>query len=447
MAYHAGSTAYLDMTCNINRVPFYWILVWWCAVYSPLSRPDRDAAVVTTAQSGWYFRHYPKDRPILRLLVATIWILDAVHLGLYIATMFTYLVYKKAAYFGREPLPWTSNIFDDSGLLTPVVVGIRYLFDPVYDPNDSPGDFTHRAFGLAEGPSHGHGGYLRSPIQSIFVAATWGSHTYELTSNAHIQVFSIGKYFPSLPPGPDRSFAVAVLFVKSILTDTVAQYVFLAPFDLALSAMSASTDVLLCSALFILLFKSRTGTAGANRLINKLMLYTIHTGVLTSIFAILSMIMVLVLPRTSLFVMFYYIGARLYSVSLLATLNGREGLRVEAEKMGQLSLPNIKITSPGLSKVIAASGPLSPPHEIVVTRVHCTTPSTTNESVSSDGVFLTQRTWRRKVVAMRQDPAKCLSSWHWEGPRASCSNDSGGHHMHVLSGPAASDPNTRKQPV
>ncbi|KAH9850315.1 hypothetical protein C2E23DRAFT_321627 [Lenzites betulinus] len=60
---------------------------------------------VTTAQTVWYFRHYPNDRRILRLLVLTIWLLDAIHLGLYSATMYIYLVDKRGAYFGEQPLP------------------------------------------------------------------------------------------------------------------------------------------------------------------------------------------------------------------------------------------------------------------------------------------------------------------------------------------------------
>ncbi|KAH9850316.1 hypothetical protein C2E23DRAFT_836048 [Lenzites betulinus] len=142
----------------------------------------------------------------------------------------------------------------------------------------------------------------------------------------------------------------ALLFFVSIFTDIVAHYVELVRYDIALSAMCSSTDVLLCGSLVVLLAKSRTGTRAANRLLNKLMLYTIHTGLMTSVNAILSMILVLTLPRSSIFVMFYYIGARFYSVSLLGTLNARASLRAQAENMGQLSLPNIQITAPTTPK-------------------------------------------------------------------------------------------------
>ncbi|KAI0635848.1 hypothetical protein C8Q77DRAFT_1099950 [Trametes polyzona] len=282
---------------------------------------------VTTAQTVWYFRHYPNDRRVLRLLVVTIWLLDAVHLGLYLVTMFIYLVYKKGAYFGQEPLPWTSNA---QLLCNAFAIALIQSF------------YASRIWTLSRRK-------LLLVVMSLFIAATW--------------VCSV------------------VLFLKSILTDTVADYVSLVPFDIALSAMSASTDVLLCSALVILLASARTGTVGANRLINKLMLYTVHTGLLTSVNATLSLIFVITLPRSSIFVMFYYIGARLYSVSLLGTLNARARLRMQAQNMGQFSLPDIQITEPGSPKR-SLSESLSRPHQVDLS-VQCDTPSTFG-SISTD---------------------------------------------------------------
>ncbi|OSD06490.1 hypothetical protein PYCCODRAFT_1474622 [Trametes coccinea BRFM310] len=275
---------------------------------------------VTSAQSIWYFRHYQTDRRILKLLVTVVWILDAVHLGLYTATMFIYLIQKKAAYFGQERLPWTSNV---QLLCNAFAIGLIQSF------------YASRIWTLSRQK-------ILLVVMVIFIAATWA--------------------------------ASIVLFIETILTRMVAQYVLLAPFDIALSALSASTDVLLCGALVVLLSRSRTGTAGANRLINKLVLFTVETGFLTSIYAILSVIMVVVLPMTSLFVMFYYIGARLYTVSLLATLNARASLRVEAEKMGHRSLPDLEATAP--------RGLASTPTGIPVVIPSIQTSSTSDDSVS-----------------------------------------------------------------
>ncbi|KAL7279126.1 hypothetical protein ACG7TL_006966 [Trametes sanguinea] len=174
--------------------------------------------------------------------------------------------------------------------------------------------------------------------------------------------------------GRIRSDGVTVdlqsLFVKSLMTDTVSDYIKLQAFDIALSTVTATTDVLLSATLVTLLVRSRTGSPSesrgvgpgltvvpplprSNRLINKLLFYTINTGLMTSVCAVLSLIMggvhpnsyrrdspqVLVSPATSIYVMFYYIGAHLYSVSLLATLNARAALRAQAQNLENTAAP------------------------------------------------------------------------------------------------------------
>lgn len=281
---------------------------------------------VTTSQTVWYFKHYSNDRRVLRYLVAIIWLLDALHLALYLVTMFIYLVQKKGAFFGQQPLPWTSNA-----------------------------QLVCNAFAIGL-------------IQSFYASRIW-------TLSKKKSLLVVMAIFVTV------TFVCAVLlFFKTVLTRTVAGYVALVPFDIALSAMCASTDVLLCSSLVTLLARSRPGTVGANRLINKLMLYTVHTGLVTSVNATLALILAVVMPTSSIFVMFYYIGARFYSVSLLGTLNARASLRWQAQNMGQFPLPDIQITAPVTPKrTLSDSMPHF--HELSL-GLQCDTPST-YESISS----------------------------------------------------------------
>ncbi|KAI0714345.1 hypothetical protein C8T65DRAFT_607350 [Cerioporus squamosus] len=278
---------------------------------------------ITTAQTAWYFEHYPHDRRLLKSLVVAVWILDATHLGLYGATMYIYLVDKRSQDFSAEPLPWTAN---------------------VRVPSLSSSRSTLLGSGLSKQR-------LLLVVMGTFIAATW--------------VFSV------------------VLFIRTILTQSVAEFVKLVPYDIGMSAMGASTDVLLCGALVILLLTSRTGTQGADRLINKLMLYAVNSGVLTSVFGILALMMVALMPTSSLFVLFYYIGSRLYSVSLLSTLNARLGLRMEAERMGARSLPEIEITRvPTRKPSVHASTPRRP--DIVVSVHHLNATATSSSSATAD---------------------------------------------------------------
>ncbi|KAH9902932.1 hypothetical protein C8Q73DRAFT_27693 [Cubamyces lactineus] len=238
---------------------------------------------VSTSQARWYCRHYPHDRILLRVLVAIVWSMDACHLMLYSATMWSYLVDKKFAVFGQTALPWTANVQILCNACVVVVIQSFYVF---------------RIIALGKS-------LVLGVVLALFVMADFG--------------------------------VAITLFTESIKTDSVADSIKLQAFDIALSTVTAITDVVLSATLVVLLIRSRTGSSRSNRLINKLLFYTINTGLLTSFCAVLSLILVLVSPTTSIYVMFYYIGAHLYSVSLLATLNARAGLRAQVDDAGHSS--------------------------------------------------------------------------------------------------------------
>ncbi|KAI0359979.1 hypothetical protein OH77DRAFT_1517545 [Trametes cingulata] len=270
---------------------------------------------VSTAQMVWYYKHYPHDRRFLKMLVALVWSFDAFHLVLYSATMWIYLVFKQVE-AGPTLLPWESNVQ-----------------------------------------------LLCNACAIVTIQAFYAYRIWTLSQNRYLAALLVTFVLG------DFGLAFA-LFVKSIMTDTVQDYIGLSNFDIALSSFTAFTDVLLSGTLVVLLAMSRTGSAGANRLINKLVLYTINTGLLTSLCAVLSLIAVALLPTTSIYVMFYYVGTRLYSVSLLATLNARESLRIQAERIGHVSLPRLTSISHVSTKQRVWDGAQSRPPDIVLAMRH-----------------------------------------------------------------------------
>ncbi|KAI0714316.1 hypothetical protein C8T65DRAFT_644692 [Cerioporus squamosus] len=242
---------------------------------------------VTSGQAMWYFRHYPRDRTFLKAMVRVIWGLDMVSLAFYFASMWQYLVDKQLFSFDGKPLPWTSNA-----------------------------QIICNACSIAI-------------IQSFYMFRIWTLSKHKLLASV------LGTFVTA-------DFALGILlFVKSIQTTDITQFSKLTAFDIAMSSCTAATDIMLCGTLVTLLARSRTGSTGSNRLINKLLFYTINTGLFTTICSVLSLITVIVLPDTSVYVMCYYIGSRMYSISLLSTLNAREGLRTAAEKFGHNSLPHL----------------------------------------------------------------------------------------------------------
>ncbi|KAJ7116964.1 hypothetical protein C8R44DRAFT_983301 [Mycena epipterygia] len=93
------------------------------------------------------------------------------------------------------------------------------------------------------------------------------------------------------------------------------------------NGLSAAVDVTITLTLVFLLNSVKTGFRQSTDLINRLMIFTFTTGIPTSIFALLSAICVRAFPQTQLFVFFYIILGRLYTNSLLVTLNSREYIR------------------------------------------------------------------------------------------------------------------------
>ncbi|PIL35680.1 hypothetical protein GSI_02410 [Ganoderma sinense ZZ0214-1] len=249
----------------------------------------------------------------LRVMVFAVWTLDAVNLFLFSATMWVYLVGKQLS-FDNEPLPWMSN-----------------------------GQIVVNAVAIAI-------------IQSFYTYRIWTLTNYKPLTII-VMVFVVADLGLGL-----------LLFMKSVSTPSLAEFISLIPFDIALSTVTTVTDVLLCGTLVTLLAMSRTGSVGADRLINRLLFYTINTGLVTSVCSVASLITVLAIPEAAVYVMCYYIGSRMYTVSLLATLNVREGLRLHAERLGQGSLRGLTRSSNSGSRRSArgVADAMVPTKEIVV---------------------------------------------------------------------------------
>jgi len=98
---------------------------------------------------------------------------------------------------------------------------------------------------------------------------------------------------------------------------------------MTINALAAAGDVLIALVLCTMLQRSRTGFRRTDTMINKLMLFTINTGLLTSLCAVASLISIVAAPSTFIYIAFYFTLGRLYSNSLMATLNARKSIRGE----------------------------------------------------------------------------------------------------------------------
>ncbi|KAE9407382.1 hypothetical protein BT96DRAFT_131417 [Gymnopus androsaceus JB14] len=96
--------------------------------------------------------------------------------------------------------------------------------------------------------------------------------------------------------------------------------------SMSINVLAAVGDIAISVAICTMLSASKTGFAWSNHVINRLILFSINTGSLTSICAVGSLIFILALPNTFAYFAFYFIIGRFYVNSLLATLNARKRL-------------------------------------------------------------------------------------------------------------------------
>jgi len=147
-------------------------------------------------------------------------------------------------------------------------------------------------------------------VQSFMVFRVWR------LSNGNILLTTINALFVLA-----EFVSVIVFTVFELQYETFVQLITLKSFSLTVNVLAAVGDLLIAVSLCTLLHLSRTGIQKSDTVTNKLMLFAINTGLLTSFCALASFISYMTAPNTLVYVTFYFCIGRLYTNSLLATLN------------------------------------------------------------------------------------------------------------------------------
>ncbi|KAI0917956.1 hypothetical protein AcW1_006944 [Taiwanofungus camphoratus] len=100
----------------------------------------------------------------------------------------------------------------------------------------------------------------------------------------------------------------------------------------AMISVGVTADVILTGMLCASLNRSRTGLSRTDSMINLLILYTIQTGLLPAMVAIVSLITFMTKAESFLFVPFYAQPPNLYLMSLISALNHREVIRQQVQR-------------------------------------------------------------------------------------------------------------------
>ncbi|OCB91616.1 hypothetical protein A7U60_g1115 [Sanghuangporus baumii] len=111
------------------------------------------------------------------------------------------------------------------------------------------------------------------------------------------------------------------------------------PIELASAVVGALTDTFLAVTLVWLLRKGRSGFRRSDSIVNRLVTYTVGSGLVTAICALFALISAAVAPHSFVYMLAGLLTSKLYFNCLLASLNARSSLRAAAnQESGGLSI-------------------------------------------------------------------------------------------------------------
>ncbi|EIM83304.1 uncharacterized protein STEHIDRAFT_141116 [Stereum hirsutum FP-91666 SS1] len=153
------------------------------------------------------------------------------------------------------------------------------------------------------------------------------------------------------------SFAVLITyFVKAVALDTVPELSEIETLTTTANVIAAVTDIAISCAIIFMLNRARTGFRTTNSMINRLVTFSLNTGLVTSVDALIAAITLKVWPNTYIYMLFYLMLGRLYTNSLMATLNSREYIR------GTSTNPNSSLSAPQAMPLQSVNRQFPQPH-------------------------------------------------------------------------------------
>ncbi|KDR83472.1 hypothetical protein GALMADRAFT_132917 [Galerina marginata CBS 339.88] len=255
---------------------------------------------VSFVQTCYYFLEYRQDVWFIKALVGAICIFETIHQALISHTVYYYLITN----------------YNNPGILNNIVWSI--LLEVLFN------------------------GLIGLLVQGFLTLRVWrcrsmSSSWFDFALNLSVS----GRNVPltiAVATLVFACFGCSVAFTaQSMQLDTWVELEQLKGLSMAINLLGAATDITIAAALFVFLHKSRTGFKKSDTMISRLIAFTVSTGLLTSICAVASLISILASGDTLIYVAFYFSLGRLYSNSVLATLNARQIIRKLGEDSDELS--------------------------------------------------------------------------------------------------------------
>ncbi|RPD74470.1 hypothetical protein L226DRAFT_74988 [Lentinus tigrinus ALCF2SS1-7] len=244
---------------------------------------------ISCSQIYYYFTRYQNDSRSLKMLVFSVWASDSIHQALISHSIYWYLITE----YGN-PVAMS--------MLNKTIVA-EVLFNA----------FT----GLF--------------VQSFFVVRVWKLSEKKLYLVVPVAILVAAEF------GVSATYTARAFWLRTF--NDLAE---LRGLSICMNVFAAAADVAIAAILCTILHTSRTNFSKSNTLINKLIVFAVNTGLLTSVCACISLITFFAMPGAFIYILFYFLIGRLYSNSLMATLNARKSLREGSANDVSLSLRDMQ---------------------------------------------------------------------------------------------------------
>ncbi|KAJ7784655.1 hypothetical protein B0H16DRAFT_1493319 [Mycena metata] len=242
---------------------------------------------VATTQTYIYYTRFPDDYIKLKTLVAVVWLFEVAHAGCIGHVLYSYTItaYSHPDILIRVPISLGVAIFF-AGIITACVQGF----------------FTFRIYAFSK---------------KLFIPVLlWTTILLRLLGSTVILVTE------------SRS---------TLLADYEARWAWL---FMTVWSLSVANDVTITVTLVILLYRRRPDVLQrTTALVDKLIAWTIETGMLTSAVSIVTLTCFITTRESFIFLATFSVTSRLFSNSLLASLNSRTVLRA----MNEIPTPCLKL--------------------------------------------------------------------------------------------------------
>ncbi|KAJ7216444.1 hypothetical protein GGX14DRAFT_604755 [Mycena pura] len=230
-------------------------------------------------QAYVYYENFPNDSWYLKSLVAIVWSLDLADLVVICQSVYHYLV---SNWGNPAALAVSTEPFD----LHLVLVGAATIL--------CQGFFLHRVYILSR-RNWFLTGILSLGCLGTMAFAIW--ITVQTSRNKNVSVFAT--------LGNER---------------------------MAMFSIGAGVDLIIAMLLVYYLSRERTTFESTNLVLNKIIHYTVATGLATSLLAIAAVAANVIKPKSFVYLAIHYSLGRMYTNALLATLNLRRNLRSTIKK-------------------------------------------------------------------------------------------------------------------